>query len=154
MFGVTVGFASVILVTGLGLGALIEAVPMLQLALKYVAAAYLLYLAWRVATSGGHLEVGGSSRPITFIEAVTFQWINPKAWTVAASAVASYGSGGNQSLPTIVAVIAVINLPSIGAWAILGAVIQRPLRRPSVLRAFNVVMGLLLAVSLVPILSA
>jgi threonine/homoserine/homoserine lactone efflux protein len=90
MMGVCMGFTLMLVIVGLGLGAVIMTVPLLHTVLKYGSGAYLLWLAWSLATSGG---LGGSqtgARPMRFIEAALFQWINPKAWVMAVTAMAVY----------------------------------------------------------------
>src|SRR5262245_35169175 len=84
LWGVALGFAVMVLAVGLGLGALFAAYPAAYTVLKYVGAAYLLYLAWQIASASPHEEGGDPrGRPITFLEAAAFQWLNPKGWVMA-----------------------------------------------------------------------
>ncbi|MFM8614006.1 MAG: LysE family translocator, partial [Alphaproteobacteria bacterium] len=82
MLGIILGFPAMVLAIGLGLGTVFTALPWLHLALKYVGAAYMLYLAWRIATAGRG-KGAGAAKPIGFFEAAGFQWVNPKAWIMA-----------------------------------------------------------------------
>src|SRR5262245_46578749 len=77
MLGITFGFALLIVASGLGLAGLLEAEPRLHVALKYAGAAYLLYLAWRIAQAGAVSSGATRTNPISFIEATLFQWVNP-----------------------------------------------------------------------------
>lgn len=80
LLGVVLGFSAMVLIVGLGPGAIFEAWPVLYLILKYAGAAYLLYLAWQIAVSMPPSQDHDSARsPISFFQAVAFQWVNPKA---------------------------------------------------------------------------
>src|SRR3546814_9687678 len=92
MLGVSIGFPVMLLAVGLGLGQALLAWPQVHEALRWVAAAYLLYLAWRIATAGGPGQAEARGRPFSFLQAALFQWVNPKAWVIALSAVATYTS--------------------------------------------------------------
>src|SRR6185295_19173948 len=91
LLGVTLGFALMVLIVGLGLGAILEKWPLLYTVLKYGGAAYLLYLAWQIAVSIPPTP-GGAGSPIGFLQAVAFQWVNPKAWVMAVGAISTYAA--------------------------------------------------------------
>ncbi len=155
LFGISAGFGSVLLGVGLGLGALLAAVPALHLALKVAAAAWLLHLAWRLGTARS--MAGGSAtlaRPMTFCEAAAFQWVNPKAWIAAGSTMAVYtvAEAPIHSVLVIAVVFATAILPSLAAWAGFGVALREVLSNSARLRWFNITMGLLLAASLWPML--
>src|SRR3954468_20974623 len=81
MLGISVGFASLLIGVGCGLGAMLVAFPALHTSLKIAGGAYLLYLSWRIASSRSLATDGeAGARPMTLIESAAFQWINPKAW--------------------------------------------------------------------------
>lgn len=152
--GVTIGFAILLLSVGLGLGGLFTAVPALHAVLKAVGAAYLLWLAWKIATAKGVSGKDGGGRPISFLQAVGFQWVNPKAWVMSVGAVAAYVPQGEGLLPNVALVVLVfslVNLPCIVAWAGGGVALRRLLAQPAALRAFNWIMAALLVGSLIPI---
>jgi len=153
MMGVWIGFSVLIVSCGLGLGALFAAYPPLHAALKVFGGAYLLWLAWKVATAGGLGGGAAGARPMTFLEAAAFQWINPKAWTMGLGAVATYVPQGRfaAGLAAVALVFAVVNLPCIAFWAALGTAARRLLDRPRALKAFNWTMAVLLVVSLYPL---
>ncbi|HYE49248.1 MAG TPA: LysE family translocator [Azospirillaceae bacterium] len=156
VLGITLGFTALLLAVGLGLGAALAAFPPLHLGLKAAGGAYLLYLAWRIGTARAPLRAGeGAARPLTFLESAAFQWINPKAWIVAATAMAVYTSpeAPFRSVLLTAAAFALVNLPSVSAWAGLGMALQGFLADPSRLRRFNAAMGLLLAATLWPMLA-
>ena len=155
MAGVVVGFTLMILAVGLGLGALLTRFPALHDVLYWVGSAYLLWLAWQIANASG---VGGASapRPRSFTEIVAFQWVNPKAWTGAIGAVATYAPPQNYyaNLAVICAIFFAVNVPVALLWTSGGVALKQALQRPGALRVFNVTMALLLALSIPPISQA
>lgn len=153
MLGVAVGFTVMVLLVGVGLVGLFEAIPMSYTVVKVASVAYLVYLAWKIATASGLGEKSAAGKPITFLQAAAFQWVNPKAWSMALTAVTVYaGSRSFEAVGLVALVFGIINLPSIGAWAMVGGQLKRFLTEPGRLRAFNIVMALLLVASLYPVL--
>ena len=152
--GVALGFPAMAVAVGLGLAALFEAVPALGLVLKGVATVFLLWLAWKVATARpGDATAGG--RPLTFLQATAFQWVNPKAWAMALGAMAAYAAtGGAGRVVLVAAVFAVLGLGSATLWTAIGTRLRRLLRTDRRLRAFNWTMAALLVLSLAPVLLA
>lgn len=155
MLGIGFGFASLLLGVGFGLGALLAAFPALHVGLKIAGGAYLLYLAWRIATSRTLAEAGGASRPMSFLEAAGFQWINPKAWVMAVTAMAIYTSPEAPVLSVVLVAVAfaLVNVPSVSVWAGFGTALRGWLADPVRLKWFNIAMGLLLAATLWPMLA-
>jgi threonine/homoserine/homoserine lactone efflux protein len=156
MIGVTVGFPVMLLLVGLGLASILLASPMLQLAMKMISCAYLLWLALKIGRSAFALDDSGSAKPLTFTQAAAFQWINPKAWMMAVSAISAYTAGTGSRLYWQVTIIALITLAvtlaSTWTWTAFGAGIRRWLRSPRALRHFNLAMALMLVASTLPIL--
>jgi threonine/homoserine/homoserine lactone efflux protein len=155
MWGIAAGFCSLLLGVGLGLGALLIALPQLQLALKMMGGAYMLFLAWRIAMSRSIVSGGeAGARPMTFLEAAAFQWVNPKAWVMAVTAMAVYTNGEQPWLSTFLVAFAfaLTNFPSVSVWAGFGQALRGFLSNPERLKWFNIVMGLLLAATLLPML--
>ncbi len=155
MLGIGGGFLSLLLGVGFGLGALLTAYPSLHLALKLAGGAYLLSLAWRIAMSRSLSEKDGkAARPMTFLEAAAFQWVNPKAWVMAVTAMAVYSEPAAPFLSVLVVALAfaLVNLPSVSTWAGFGMALRGFLADPVRLKWFNIAMGLALAVSLWPML--
>jgi threonine/homoserine/homoserine lactone efflux protein len=153
MLGITFGFGTMVLATGLGLAGVVHAEPRLHAVLKYAGAAYLLYLAWRVARADA-ASASARARPISFIEATLFTWMNPKAWVSALGAAATFTTvGGNLLLESalIAGVLAAFCLLSAAVWAGFGTLIGRYLATPRVRRIFNWSMAGLLALSLIPV---
>jgi len=155
MVGIAVGFASLLLGVGIGLGALLTAFPSLHTILKVAGAAYLLYLAWRIAMSRSLGDKGGAdTRPMTLLESAAFQWVNPKAWMMAIGGMALYTNAEQPLLSMLIVTFAfaAVNLPSVSVWAAFGTMLRGFLADPVRLKWFNIAMGLLLAATLWPML--
>lgn len=155
MLGIGVGFLSLLLGVGFGLGALLTAFPAVHIALKIAGGAYLLYLAYRVAMARSMGEADGSSaRPLTLLEAAAFQWVNPKAWVMAITGIAVYSSPESPFLSVVLVSVAfaLVNLPCVSSWAAFGVALRGFLSDPTRLKWFNITMGLALVLSLWPML--
>lgn len=152
IWGVSVGFTVMVLAVGLGLGAIFTALPFLHSALKIVGAAYLLYLAWKIANAGGTAGGTALEKPFTLLQSALFQWVNPKAWTLALSVVPAFTTIGGD-LFTEVAVIAVvsglISFPCLCLWAGFGMLLSRAFSEPRQQRIVNRAMAALVAASVV-----
>lgn len=151
--GINVGFPVMLLLTGLGLGQVFQRYPMIYTAMKVVGIVYMLWLAWKVATSGPVREgEGAAGKPMTFWQAAAFQWVNPKAWAMVIGAIAAYTVPENYigSLLIITAVYALVGTPGSMVWAMFGAALRNWLRDPAKVRWFNIAMAALLVLSLYP----
>ena len=155
MLGITCGFFVLVVAVGFGLGAVFQTYPLLYTVLRYIGAAYLLYLAWKIAHSGPVSDAGQSeAKPISYLGAAAFQWVNPKAWIMAIGAISTYTpmQGYFTNVIVIAAVFALINLPSVSVWAACGTLLRNVLKDRRWLRLFNWGMAALLVASLYPIL--
>ena len=154
LLGVAIGFPMLALAVGLGLGALFEAWPPARVALEAVSVAFLLWLAWKVATAAPPGERSAAGRPLTFLQAASFQWVNPKAWAMALGAMSLYAAtGGWVRVALVAGVFATLGMGSALTWTLIGTRIRRLLTGPRRLRAFNWTMALMLLGSLWPILA-
>jgi threonine/homoserine/homoserine lactone efflux protein len=155
MMGIGVGFLGLLLCVGFGLGALLERMPVLYLALKFAGGAYLVYLAWRIAMARSIGEGGkAGARPMSFVEAAAFQWVNPKAWVMAIAAMATFTNPDSLTLSTILVALVFffVNIPSASIWTVCGAMLREWLNHPTRLKVFNISMAILLVISLWPML--
>ena len=154
LVGINIGFPALIIAVGVGIGALFVAFPILHDILKFVGAAYLLYLAYRIATAHGGAGDVARGKPLSFMEAALFQFVNPKAWMMAIGAVSVYSVASDTYLLQIV-VIALIFLTfgmmCTSVWLGFGSGLRRWLSRPAILRRFNFAMAALLVASLIPV---
>jgi threonine/homoserine/homoserine lactone efflux protein len=154
LLGITLGFAVMVMAVGLGLAGLLLAAPRLHRLLRYAGAVYLLYLAWRIARADSTRSASTRPRPITFVEALLFQWVNPKGWMTALGALAAYATGKGEALAQITlitSVLAAACFASVVIWAGFGAGIARFLGSPRARKAFNWSMAGLLVISLLPV---
>jgi threonine/homoserine/homoserine lactone efflux protein len=155
LWGVALGFAVMVLSVGLGLGAVFQAYPAAYTVLKYAGAAYLLYLAWQIATAGEFEEGAASGQPITFLEAAAFQWLNPKGWVMAVGAVSTYAAvtAFPFNMLLMAGLFGSLGILSSATWLGFGTGLKRVLTSPGAVRAVNVTMALLLVASLWPIVA-
>jgi threonine/homoserine/homoserine lactone efflux protein len=154
MLGISLGHLFMVVVLGLGLAQVFTAWPVAHTVLKVLSVAYMLYLAWRIATAAPPGEARATGRPFTFLEAAAFQWVNPKAWAMALTAVSVYAPGQTVSAVFVVAAaFAAVNLPSVSVWTALGTQLRRWLTTAARLRRFNFAMAALLVLSLWPVLA-
>ena len=154
MLGITIGFPVMIFAVGLGLGEIFTRYPQVHLALKYFGAAYLLYLAWRIAQSGQPDGGDADGRPLTFLEAAAFQWVNPKAWVMAVSSIPAFTTpGGNYyaELLVISAIFALVCIPACTTWCLFGVAIRGLIRTPETARIVNYGLAVLVALSIAPL---
>ena len=155
IIGIAAGFPVMIVGLGLGLDAAFEAFPQLYEVLKWVAFAYMLYLAWRVANTGRPKLEKEGGRPLSVLGAAAFQWVNPKAWAIIISALALFTSpSGNHLIEVglIALLFGVVCIPNGVVWALFGTAIARFLENDRHRRIFNIVMAVLLVASVVPTL--
>nr|WP_281383103.1 LysE family translocator [Microbulbifer rhizosphaerae] len=152
VLGICLGFPAMIVAIGLGLGTLFSQFPLLHEVIRWVGIAYLLYLAWVIASTR---EVGSADtqKPFTFLQAAAFQWVNPKGWIMAVGALAAFTSPNGEmwaEIARIALAFIAIGGPCIVVWLLFGVGLKRLLTEPKHLRRFNLTMGLLLAASVVP----
>lgn len=153
MLGVGLGFTFMVLLVGVGLVKVFETFPLSYTLLKLFSIAYLLYLAWKIATAAPVNSDAECGVPFTFVQAALFQWVNPKAWTMALTAVSVYSPSQDlTAVAFVAAVFGAVNLPCISIWTGMGQQLQRILTSPRRLRIFNTLMALLLVGSLYPVL--
>jgi len=154
MFGVAAGFTLMVVLVGLGIMQVFDIYPLSYQILKVISVSYLFYLAYKIATSGAITATNAVKvAPMTFLQAALFQWVNPKAWTMALTAISVYAPSKSVSAIMFVALVfGMVNLPCISCWAILGQQMQRLLSSYRRLRIFNFSMALLLVLSLYPVI--
>jgi threonine/homoserine/homoserine lactone efflux protein len=156
LLGVTIGFPVMVFLIGLGLATVLLASPWLQLAMKIVSCVYLLWLAVQIARSSSVTSASKGGKPLSFLQAVAFQWVNPKGWLITVGAISAYTGGQGARLYLQVAIIALMSIAvtflSSLTWTVFGAAIRRWLRSATALRLFNFGMAALLVGSILPIL--
>ena len=154
LLGVSLGFAAMVLLVGLGAAQAMDRVPLMEPALRAACLAFILWMAWKLARAALDESTPRPTAPMTFVQAAAFQWINPKAWAMALTAMAVYAPDRSILAVSIVALVfGAINLPSVLVWAAMGLRLRGWLGvAPQRQRAFNAVMAVLLVASVVPML--
>lgn len=153
MLGIGIGFTVMVLLVGAGLAQVFMRVPLLYSALKILSVAYLLWLAWKIAHAAPATGGETAGTPMTFGQAAAFQWVNPKAWTMALTATTVYTPNHTMgAIITVALVFGAVNLPSVSTWTVLGQQMARLLTNARRLVVFNWIMAALLVLSLYPIL--
>ncbi|MEO3414560.1 LysE family translocator [Roseovarius sp. CAU 1744] len=153
MLGIGIGFPAMILLVGIGIMGLFDLWPVSYTILKVFSVAYLLYLAWKIANAAPPKNAQAEGKPLTFVQSAAFQWVNPKAWSMALSAITLYAS--SRDLPAVVWVAGVyvcMSCLSTTGWTVLGQQMRRILKSPARLRVFNWAMAVLLVATLIPVL--
>lgn len=152
--GATFGFSLLLLLTGLGLHELLVQLPWLTDALRWAGAAFLLTMAWRLATDSGELDAGPASKKPTLSHGAVMQWLNPKAWLAAVAGMGTYAAeGGLGAVWLFTGVYFVVCYLSIASWAWAGSVLQHYLRAPNRIRWFNRTMAAMIAASVIYLLA-
>jgi threonine/homoserine/homoserine lactone efflux protein len=153
ILGITFGFFVLVSVCAAGVGAAFAAYPPLQIVLKVAGALYLLWLAWKIATSAPASgdEVQAAS-PISFWQAALFQWLNPKALVAALSGIALYVRPAYwlTDFTVLQVVYTIATILAVATWTGFGVALRRFLSDPKQARIFNVTMAVLLVASIVP----
>jgi len=153
MLGISLGHALMVFLVGVGVAGIFLTYPPLGLALKVASAAYMLWLAWKIAHASAPKEGAAKGQPMTFLQAAAFQWVNPKAWAMALTATSVYLPDRSLTALALVAVVfASVNLPSVSVWTAIGQELRRILTNPTRLTVFNWTMAVLLVASLWPVL--
>jgi len=154
MLGIGAGFFSLLIGVGFGLGALLHTVPALYTTLKFAGGAYLAWIAWKIATSRTLSEGKSGVKPMSFLSAAAFQWVNPKAWVMAVTAMATYTIPDIYLASVLIVgfAFALVNVPSVSTWAGFGSAVRDWLSDPVRLKWFNITMAVLLVLSLWPML--
>jgi threonine/homoserine/homoserine lactone efflux protein len=155
IFGVMFGFSFMVVLVGLGMGVVFQKYPSIFSILKIVGILYLFWMAKKIATSssGYNIDPSEQKKPFTFLQAAAFQWVNPKAWIMAITAISVFVTDKENSL-TQVLIIALIYLLSgiisTNSWALGGVMLKKVIKNSSSVRVFNIIMAILLVLSIIP----
>ncbi len=153
MLGIGIGFPSMVLLVGIGVMQVFDLWPLSYTVLKILSVVYLLYLAWKIANAAPPKGVEAEGKPLSFVQSAAFQWVNPKAWSMALSAITLYAASRDLTAVLWVAAVYVgVSVISTTSWTVLGQQMRRLLNHPSRLRAFNIAMAVLLVATLIPVL--
>ncbi|MDG1473351.1 MAG: LysE family translocator, partial [Porticoccaceae bacterium] len=154
LLGITIGVPIMVLAVGLGFNLVLQNYPLLHQVIKVFGIGYLLYLAWLIATTQPSSISTEVSKPLTFWQALLFQWVNPKALVMATSAISAYTSS-NAPLGEVLFIAFAFSITaavSVGIWLIFGASLKRFLDDPVYGKRFNILMAALLVVAMFPVI--
>ena len=157
VLGICLGFPVMVIALGLGLGTIFENFPILHDIIKILGVAYLLYLAWLIASSSQIEEAASPAMPLRFDQAVLFQWVNPKAWVMATGAISAYTTTVVDALTQVLFIAFAFLItagPSVMIWLVFGAGLKRYLDNAVHNRIFNIIMGLLLVTTMLPVINS
>jgi threonine/homoserine/homoserine lactone efflux protein len=155
VIGINTGFPVMVIVIGVGLGGFLQRWPVILDVLRPVGAAYLLYLAYTIATAPVGAQRVATGAPLSFVRSALFQFVNPKAWVMVIGAIISFGGGDEPlilQILSIAVIFVVFGAPCTTAWCLAGAGLHRAIQRPIQLRLVNIVLAGLLVLSVIPIL--
>ena len=151
MLGIIFGFSLMVALVGLGLMGLFTAYPVVQQSLRIASMLYLLYLAVKIAKSKPMTNDASDYKPMSFLSAASFQWVNPKAWTMALTAISVYAASAElQDILLVSLIFGLVNVPSVSLWTTAGKQLQGILQAPAKIKVFNYSMAGLLVFSIVP----
>lgn len=152
--GIGFGFVLMVILVGIGLVQVFELYPLSYEVLRWFSIAYLSYLAWKIATSTSS-SAQARGKPLTWLQGALFQWVNPKAWAMALTAITVYAPSRSLAAVALIACIfGLVNLPSIFIWIVMGSKLQRFLAQGARLRMFNYGMAALLLATLYPVVNS
>ncbi len=157
LLGICIGLGLMVALMGLGLGTLFTRWPVLYTVMRYAGGLYLLYLAWKIFRSTAMVSAGDTpAKPMSFFGAAAFQWVNPKAWVMALTAVTTYLPADHSvmQLLLVAGLFCTIGAPSVSVWALFGSRMRSYLRDPHTLRIFNSAMAVTLVASLYPLFAS
>jgi threonine/homoserine/homoserine lactone efflux protein len=157
ILGISFGFPAMVVAVGVGLDALLDAYPSIHVVLKWVAFAYLLWLAWKIANTANPKADGGvnarQARPMSLLGAAAFQWVNPKAWAMVIGGMALFTTPGGNPLFEVgimALLFGLVCLPNCIIWCVFGTAIARYLANDRHRLIFNIAMAALLVLSVTP----
>lgn len=157
MSGIIVGFPFMVVLVGLGMGVIFEKFPVILSILKIVGILYLFWMAFKIANNTSAYEVnkGQKSEPFTFFQAAIFQWVNPKAWIMAITAISIFVTANENSYLQVITIAFIYFLSSIisaNSWAFGGVVLKKFIKNESSVKKLNIIMAILLIASVLPII--
>lgn len=154
MMGVAFGFAFMLFLTGIGIGAVFEAFPVAEQIIRWAGVAMMLWVVWKIATARAPSEGDVGSKPFTFLQACAFQWVNPKAWAMCLAIISQFVTSEEAVIRALVAALiaGVMGVGSSFTWTSFGVVLRRFLQVPWRLRLFNFTMAGIILFGLIAIL--
>ena len=151
ILGVTLGFTSLVLFLTIGLINVFKLFPIIQVIMKYLGTIFLVYLAYKIATSNTSDETK-KDNPVKFIETFFFQYLNPKGVTVAIIVVSTYVELGENYINYATQVVfleLLFSSTSITLWTFIGKFLRKFATNEKFIKYFNYAMSCLLLLSII-----
>jgi threonine/homoserine/homoserine lactone efflux protein len=153
--GILFGFPLMVICVGLGIGAVFELFPVIYTILKIFGISYLLWMAWRIASSSGDIKTKTlkNNKPFTFAQGAAFQWVNPKAWIVAITSTVSFTTNVEESFVQVLVISLIFTfagLISCNCWTLGGVYLKKFIKNERGIRIFNISMAILIVASVLP----
>lgn len=157
ILGVVLGFTIMVILVGLGLGAIFETFPIIFTILKFIGISYLFWMAWHIANSKSEIKTKNNqnSKPFTFIQAASFQWVNPKAWFMAITTTVSFVTNpehGFIQVLIIAFIFMLVGFISTNIWTLGGVYLKKLIKNPLHVKIFNITMAVLIITSVLPVI--
>ena len=146
IFGIVTGMCILFILSAMGLGVLFYKFPLLQTIMKICGSLYLIYLALKIALLKRTKKIEKNNKPLNMLQAMGFQFFNPKVFMMAITAISTFTSSGDNyiiSSSVVIFIFVLVGLPSISMWAGIGTLISKFLENNYIFRGFNIFMGLL-----------
>jgi threonine/homoserine/homoserine lactone efflux protein len=153
--GIILGCPILVFSVGMGLSHVFEYYPIVHSLLKIISIIYLLFLSWKIAATETNTSLNSSTKPMTFVQALAFQWVNPKAWVMALGAISTFTVIEKSMLVQVLVIsfaFFVVAIFSTSIWTYCGVVLKKVLAKPPHRRAFNIAMGILLVLAVLPMI--
>ncbi len=155
MVGIVFGFPFMVVLVGFGMGVVFKQFPFIFTILKMVGILYLFWMAYKIATntSGYDIDKDKESKPFTFMQSAVFQWVNPKAWIMAITAISVFVTSSDNNLfqvLTIALIYLLSGIISTNSWALGGVMLKKVIKDKIAIQIFNITMAILLIISVLP----
>jgi threonine/homoserine/homoserine lactone efflux protein len=155
IIGVIVGFPLMTLMVGLGLGQIFASYPIILTILKIISILYLLWMAYHMANITGNAndDKNKQDRPLSFLQAVMFQWVNPKAWIMAISSISVFTTSIEykyQQLLVVTFLYFIVGFVSTNFWTLGGVLLKKFINSAKTVRMINIILAIFMLVSVLP----
>lgn len=155
MIGISLGYPIMIIGVGMGVGAIFDMYPVTITLLKIVGISYLFWMAWHIANAKGQIKTNTKNKikPFSFIQAASFQWLNPKGWIVAITSTVSFTTNSKYAFYQVLVIALIFFFSSIIAcnfWTLGGVYLKKLVKNELHVQIFNITMALLIVASVLP----
>ncbi|MDB2589936.1 LysE family translocator [Candidatus Thioglobus sp.] len=152
LLGIAFGFPIMLIAVGFGLDSLVTQIPVIYLFVKVAGVGYLLFLAYKMFITTQQRKIDQGAKPLTFLQAIFFQWVNPKAWVMIFSGIGVFTTSIDMQTTTLILALSffIAIFPCNGSWLFLGSQMKKLIKTDFHYKMFNRTMAILLLVSVIP----